>query len=121
MSTPHSAAIRNEDQLDAVFHALSDRTRRGLIRRLAQGPAMITELAVPFEMTFAAVSKHLRVLEKAKLVRRAVDGRIHRCTLSGAPMFEADRWIQQYTAFWEDTLDTLADFVDKNQGDPIIE
>ena len=78
---------------------------------------MITELADPFEMTFAAVSKHLRVLEAARLVRREVDGRIHRCTLSLKPMREVDGWIQQYTVFWTDTLTTLANYVEQNPGD----
>lgn len=106
-----------EENLDRIFHALSDRTRRGLIRRLSEGPAIITELAEPFEMSLAAVSKHLRVLEGAKLVSREVDGRFHRCTLTGHPMLEADRWLREYTAFWEDTLGALADYVSENAGD----
>jgi len=118
VSSPVKKEFDVEDRLDTVFHALSDRTRRNLLKRLSQGPAIITELAEPFEMTLAAVSKHLRVLEAAKLVGREVDGRFHRCTLTAEPMLEADRWLQQYTAFWESTLDALVEYAKKNPGDP---
>ena len=94
-----------------MFHALSDRTRRALIGRLAKGPATISDLAAPFEMTLAAVSKHLRVLEAAKLVGRHVDGRFHRCSLTARPMLQADRWLHDYAAFWEDNLDALTDYI----------
>jgi len=104
-----------DHSLDAVFHALADPTRRALVKRLAEGQAMVTELAEPFEMTLAAVSKHLRVLESANLVQREVNGRIHRCTLIGGPMREADRWLQDYSAFWAGTLDRFSDYVKKEQ------
>jgi DNA-binding transcriptional ArsR family regulator len=99
-----------EEELDAVFQALADQTRRALVKRLAEGPAIITELAKPFPMTLAAVSKHLRVLERARLVRREVDGRFHRCILAPQPMLEADRWLHDYTAFWNDTLEALSNY-----------
>ncbi|MSO65794.1 MAG: ArsR family transcriptional regulator [Alphaproteobacteria bacterium] len=87
-----------EDQLDRVFYALSDRTRRALLARLAEGPAMITELAAPFAMSRPAVSKHIRVLEAAKLVDRAVDGRVHRCSLSAEPLADIQQWLARYRA-----------------------
>ena len=101
-----------EDRLDAVFHALSDRTRRALVARLADGPAMITELAAPFKMSLPAVSKHLRVLEEAELIRRTIDGRIHRCSLGPEPLQDAEAWIEHYRPFWEGTLEALARYVE---------
>lgn len=97
-----------EEQLDRVFTALSDRTRRALVRRLAQGPAMVSELAQPFAMSRIAVSKHLRVLQDAKLVEREIDGRIHRCSLKPGPLAEANVWLQQYQPFWVGSLASLA-------------
>ena len=107
-----SSTISNDDQLDQVFHALSDRTRRALVARLAGGPCMVTELAEPFDMSLPAVSKHLKVLESARLVARAVDGRVHRCSLQAAPLQQAEEWIEWYRPFWEDTLDALARYVE---------
>ncbi len=106
----------HEDELDRVFHALSDRTRRAILARLSRGPAVIKELAEPFNMTFAAVSKHLRVLEDAKLVRRRVDGKFHRCALSAAPMQDANRWLLEYRRFWESSLDSFAEYVTEMEG-----
>ena len=77
---------QSDDRLDLVFRALGDRTRRALLARLAEKPAMVTELAEPFAMSLPAVSRHIRVLERARLVVRKVDGRVHRCSLDlGAP------------------------------------
>ena len=67
-------------------------------------------------MTLPAVSKHLRVLERAGLVHRTVDGRVHRCSLDAAPLLEADKWLLEYRAFWDDTLDSLARWVGENDG-----
>jgi DNA-binding transcriptional ArsR family regulator len=108
----HSSA---DDQLDMVFHALSDRTRRALVARLAEGPCIVTELAEPFEMSLPAVSKHLKVLESAGLVARAVDGRIYRCSLMGEPLREAELWLDCYRSFWEDTLGALARYVERDK------
>jgi DNA-binding transcriptional ArsR family regulator len=105
----HSA---DEDQLDHVFRALADRTRRSLLARLAAGPAMVTELAGPFAMSLAAVSKHLKVLEGAGLVNRTVDGRVHRCSLEAGPLQEAEQWLNGYRSFWEGALDALAGYVE---------
>jgi len=103
----------SEQQLDHVFSALGDQTRRKLLARLSQGPAMVTELAVPFRMSLPAVSRHIRVLERARLVKRAVDGRVHRCSINAQPMLEATRWLQRYRHFWEGTLDSLAEYVEE--------
>lgn len=101
-----------DDRLDAVFHALADRTRRSLLARLSGGPTKITTLAEPFEMSLPAVSKHLRVLERAGLVERAIDGRVHRCSLNAAPLEEIERWVDHYREFWSGTLDALARYVE---------
>ena len=105
----------SEDELDAVFHALSDRTRRALVARLADGPAKVTDLAAPFDMSLPAVSKHLHVLERARLVRRSVDGRIHRCSLGPRPLRDAEAWISRYRPFWEETLEALARYVEDEE------
>lgn len=107
MRSSAARRAREADRLDRLFGALADRTRRALLDRLAQGPARITDLAAPFAMTFAAVSKHIRVLEAAGLVAREVDGRVHRCALSGAPLDDAADWIAARRAFWTQTLDAL--------------
>ena len=99
--------------MDAVFAALSDRTRRGMIRRLSRGPATVGELGSPYAISKPAVTKHLKVLERAGLVRREKDGRVHHCTLEPEPMREAEAWIERYRAFWEGSLDALAGFVEE--------
>ncbi len=98
-----------DERLDLVFGALADRTRRQLLAQLAQAPASITELAAPHDMSLPGVSKHVRVLEHAGLIKRTIDGRVHRCTLDAAAMRAADEWIAHYRAFWDHTLDALAD------------
>jgi DNA-binding transcriptional ArsR family regulator len=97
-----------------VFRALGDRTRRAMLRRLARGPVMVTGLAEPFDMSLAAVSKHLKVLERAGLVSRSVDGRVHRCSLRGTALRDADAWLDHYRRFWASTLDALAEFVEED-------
>jgi DNA-binding transcriptional ArsR family regulator len=105
-----------EAQLDLIFRALGDRTRRALLASLARGPAMITELAEPFRMSLPAVSRHIRVLERARLVKRTVDGRVHHCALRAGPLRHAERWILHYRRFWAGTLDALARYVEDVQG-----
>ena len=111
-TTVRTTTRSREDRLDRVFHALSDRTRRTMLARLARGPAMVTELAQPFAMSLPAASKHLRVLEQARLVRRAIDGRVHRCSLSALPLQDVERWLSYYRVFWHETLDALADYAE---------
>ena len=101
-----------EARMDAVFAALSDRTRRGMIRRLSRGPASVGELGRPYAISKPAVTKHLKVLERAGLVQREKNGRVHRCTLDPSPMREAEVWIERYRAFWEGSLEALARFVE---------
>jgi DNA-binding transcriptional ArsR family regulator len=114
----HSSAnlrgrAREDAQLDRIFRALGDRTRRALLASLARRPAMITELAAPFRMSLPAVSRHIRVLERACLVKRTVDGRVHRCALRAVPLREAEQWLLHYRRFWTGTLDALARYVEE--------
>ena len=104
--------VSKDDRLDLVFGALSDRTRRALLAELQDAPAMITELANGFPMSLPAVSKHLRVLERAGLVKRTVDGRVHRCEIEAQPLLQARDWLDGYRLFWEENLEALASFVE---------
>jgi DNA-binding transcriptional ArsR family regulator len=104
-------AVR-EDRLDAVFHALGHRTRRALLARLRAEPAMITELAKPFDMSLPALSRHIRVLEDAGLIARTVDGRVHQCALNAEPLKSIESWIGPYRQFWEGSLESLARHVE---------
>jgi DNA-binding transcriptional ArsR family regulator len=106
--------VKYSDQsLDATFSALSDPTRRAILARLAKGGAQVTELAEPFGISLPAVSKHLKVLEKAKLITRHKDGRIHRFTVNPSPIDSARSWIETYQHFWEQQLDSLAVYLEK--------
>jgi DNA-binding transcriptional ArsR family regulator len=98
-------------QLDEVFGALADPTRRAILARLTKGDALVTELAEPFDISLSAVSKHVRVLERAGLVHRTVVGREHRCALSPRPLRAAADWVEHYRAFWETRLDALEQFI----------
>ncbi len=114
MSRAHAHARKNDEtRLDAVFSALSDGTRRRIVARLAEGSASVTELAEPFAMSLPAVSKHLRVLENAKLLRRERDGRFQRCHFEPRALEDASAFIDRYRTFWEDTLEELARYVEK--------
>jgi DNA-binding transcriptional ArsR family regulator len=114
MSTRAAAKRKKDDRLDAVFSALADPTRRRMLLRLSRGEASITELAEPFEMTLPAVSKHLRVLENAGLVRRRRDGWYHRCHLEARPLHEAASFLERWRPFWEQTLQQLARHVEED-------
>ena len=98
-------------QLNRVFHALSDPTRRAILARLSRGEATVTTLAAPFKTSLPAVSKHLRVLEKAGLVRRDIRGREHHCSLEPRPLRTAAEWIEYHKRFWETRLDALEDLL----------
>jgi DNA-binding transcriptional ArsR family regulator len=106
-----SSAARDE-RLDDLYGALADRTRRRLLARLARSPATITQLAEPFDMSLPAVSKHIRVLERAGLVVRTIEGRVHTCALDGEPLRDAAVWLDRYRTFWDDTLAALAEFAE---------
>lgn len=97
----------NDVTLDDTFSALAHPTRRDLLRRLAEGEATVTDLAAPYSVSLAAVSKHLQVLEEAGLLRRRVSGRQHYLSLQAAPMRAAAAWLVQYQAFWARSLDAL--------------
>lgn len=101
--------------LDAVFGALADPTRREIVRRLAAKPDMpLAELAAPFRMSLPAVSKHVGVLERAKLVRRTRRGRVSYCRVNPERMADAANWLETYRPFWEHQLDRLEEFLDRN-------
>ena len=106
----------NAGVLDTTFGALADPTRRAILARLARGQAMVTELAKPFAMSLPAISKHLRVLESARLLRREIDGRVHRCRLAAEPMKNAAGWIEQYRAFWETQFEALEKYLEDTAG-----
>ena len=99
------------EQLDAVFHALADPTRRAMVRTLAERDHTVGELAAPHPISLAAASKHVKVLERAGLVQRTVQGRRHVCRLEPGPLAEASRHLQFYERFWNDRLDALEAFV----------
>src|SRR5580693_3540897 len=101
--------------LDNTFAALSDATRRGILARLSQGETSISDLAAPYDMSLPAVWKHLRVLERAKLVERRKNGRVHRCRLIGEPIKGAAEWIEKYRQFWERQFDSLAQYLEGSQ------
>ena len=103
--------VNHEARLDRVFAALSDPTRRAIVARLALGQSSVTELAAPFAMSLPAVSKHLRVLEGAGLLSRAIDGRVHHLSLLAKPIDEAVQWLETHRRFWEQQLDALAHFL----------
>lgn len=94
-------------QLDAVFSALADQTRRQMLRLLEAGERTVSELAAPFKMSLAGASKHVKVLERAGLVRRRVDGRTHHCRLDARGLADAEAWIRHYEKFWNERLDGL--------------
>ncbi len=103
----------SDKALDATFGALSDPTRRAILARLAEGEAQVGELAQPFGMSLPAVSKHLKVLENAKLIKRRKEGRNHRFTVIPERINTAKFWIDTYQRFWEQQLESLGHYLDK--------
>ena len=100
----------SDEQLDLVFKALADRTRREQLKILYRGPATITELASRFDMSLPAASKHLRVLEKAGLIDRQKQGRISTCSFKPQKMLDIEHWLVTNQQFWRESLDNLADY-----------
>ncbi|AFK21037.1 ArsR family transcriptional regulator (plasmid) [Haloferax mediterranei ATCC 33500] len=98
--------------LDAIFQALAHPIRRDILEQLADGPKSVGELAEPHDVSLAAVSKHLHVLEDAGLLDVEEDGRVRRCHLDAAPLGAAFGWLTRYRVFWEDRLDALADHLE---------
>jgi len=103
------------DQLSRTFAALADPTRRAMLARLSQGEATVGQLAEPFDLTFAAISKHLAVLEAAGLVSRGRDARYRPARLDAAPLAAASRWIGDYEQFWKDSLGALDSYLTRLQ------
>ena len=97
------------DELSAVFAALADPTRRAIVARLASGAATVNELAAPFEISLPAVSRHLKVLEKAGLIRRAREAQRRRCALAPERLDLARDWVDRYRRFWNERFDRLAE------------
>jgi DNA-binding transcriptional ArsR family regulator len=106
-----------DSSLDAVFAALADPTRRAIVMRLAQGDASAGELAQPFAISAPAISRHLRVLESAGLLVRRREGRVHRCELSSDSLRDALAWIVRHGRFWDEQLDSLGHFLEREQRD----
>ncbi len=104
------------DRLDATFAALADPTRRAILARLASGEASVKELAEPFDMSLPAVSKHLKVLERAGLIARGREAQWRPCRLEAGPLKEAVDWLETYRRFWEHSLDRLASYLGELQG-----
>ena len=95
------------DDLDSVFRALADPTRRAMLQALAEQPRTVGELAAPYSMSLAAASKHIQVLERAGLLSRDIQGRTHTCRLEAQGLHAGAEWIAHYTRFWNDRLDAL--------------
>ncbi len=99
------------DRLDATFSALSDPTRRAILARLASGEASVQELAEPFDVSLPAISRHLKVLERAGLIARGRDAQRRPCRLTAAPLRDVAEWTERYRRFWEESLDRLDDYL----------
>jgi DNA-binding transcriptional ArsR family regulator len=104
------------DHLTATFAALSDPTRRAILARLTSGETSVTELAEPFEISLPAVTKHLKVLERAGLIRRGREAQWRPCRLEPKPLREVSDWVEKYRQFWEQRLDRLEDYLRKLQA-----
>ena len=103
------------DRLSATFAALADPTRRAILARLALGETSVTELAKPFDMSAPAVSKHLKVLERAGLIARGREAQWRPCRLDAGPLKDAAEWLERYRKFWEQSLDRLDDYLKQLQ------
>jgi DNA-binding transcriptional ArsR family regulator len=106
------------DRLSTTFAALSDPTRRAILARLATGEATVTQLAQPFEMSLPAVSKHLKVLERAGLIARGREAQWRPCLLEAEPLKTAADWLEEYRPYWEHRFDRLEEYLEKVQEKP---
>jgi len=100
-----------QDQLTTTFAALADPTRRAILARLASGETSVTELAEPFEMSLPAISKHLKVLERAGLIARGREAQYRPCRLEAGPLKDVAKWIEHYRRFWEQSFDRLEEYL----------
>ncbi|HEX5056178.1 MAG TPA: metalloregulator ArsR/SmtB family transcription factor [Gammaproteobacteria bacterium] len=103
------------DSLDLLFHALADGTRRSIIKRIASKSLSVSEIARPFRMSLAAVSKHLKVLERAGLIRREKQGTTYLMSLNAEALLSAEEWLAHYRQYWEGRLDALQNLLEKEQ------
>jgi DNA-binding transcriptional ArsR family regulator len=110
-----SETVATADQLSTTFAALADPTRRAILARLASGEVSVTELAEPFEMSLPAVSKHLKVLERAGLIARGRDAQWRPCRLSAGPLRDVADWVEHYRRFWTESFDRLDDYLHEVQ------
>lgn len=110
----------SDEELNLVFSALSDPTRRAILERLSSGEASVGELAEPFDMSLPAISKHLGVLEHAGLLSRERDGRFFRCLLHAEPMRDAAMWIERYRRFWAQQFDALEAYLSEERDDGLM-
>lgn len=108
--------MREPDKLSSTFAALADPTRRSILARLSTGEASVQDLAKPFKMSLPAVSKHLKVLENARLIRRGQKAQWRPCYLEAAPLKEAAEWVDRYRKFWEENLDRLDAYLQELQA-----
>lgn len=104
------------DHLSTTFQALADPTRRAILARLSNGAATVNELAAPFSMSLPAISKHLKVLERAQLISRGKEAQWRPCELKAAPLKEANAWMEQYRQFWEERFDRLDAYLQELQS-----
>lgn len=109
------------DPLSLTFAAIADPTRRAILVRLARGEAPVKELAEPFQMTLPAITKHLKVLEKAGLIERSRCAQMRPCKLRARPLKEAASWIDRYRSFWEASFDRLDEYLTELQSTPAVQ
>ncbi len=112
LSTTTIQDHETDEKLDLIFRGLGHRVRRAILRNLSESPLLVTEIAAPFDKALPTISKHIRVLEEAGLVIRAVDGRIHRCSFGPEPLRYLESWLEQYRPFWEGNLDSFARYAE---------
>ena len=113
--------LTSNDKLDSTFSALADPTRRAILARLASGEASVSELAKPMKMTMPAVTKHLKVLQKAGLIRQERRAQFRPCYLVAAPLQQASDWVEQYRKFWEESFNRLDDYLKVLQAQNVSE
>jgi DNA-binding transcriptional ArsR family regulator len=111
-------ALKQKDSLTRSFAVLADPTRRAILAQLATGEKTVNELAEPFELSLPAISKHLKVLERARFITRSRSAQTRPCRLSTAPLEEVDNWIDDYRRFWAESFDRLADHLREMQASP---
>jgi DNA-binding transcriptional ArsR family regulator len=112
--------LKQSDELDRAFHALADSTRRGILERLSQGPASVSELAQPYRSTFAAIHQHVQVLEASGLIFTEKTGRTRTCRISTDAVARAEHWLSDRRRLWEDRFDLLGKLVEQESLQPLL-